>query len=280
MGSGGVGGMMFFLQLGLFIYHLCALLYKGGDQPMFPGDENMKPGDFRCRADAGVNADEWRSDADRRVKDLYTIMVVLVVIDGLMTFGIACLSAGVCCMFGACCLSDGMQSGDACLKNCFTAASGILMSLLYLAQFILNAIVAWFWIDLSPQCRSKMVFDIHYYYDSIAFRAIFFFVVGIILLISMIIAIFTCCAYIMCPECCRDVDEEDSSYDDTTDEEIRVKGTRTEMVVAPPTQPAYANPPPPRNPQPNYGPPNPSQGYGVAPQPYRQVQYAPRGYQH
>merc|ERR1719150_489213 len=204
---------------------------------MFPGigDEDQKPADFKCLKVVVNGVEKYRTDADEKIKDLFTIMVVLVVIDGLMSFGIACLSAGACCVFGACCLGDGVQSCDAWCINCFTASSGILISLLYLAQFILNAIVCWFWVQLSQNCRAHMVFDIHYYYDSIAFRSIFFLVVGIILLLSIIAGVISCCFAMCCPECCRECqgEEEGSYYDDTTDDN-RVRGYQVTKEMVPP----------------------------------------------
>jgi len=139
LGSGGAGSFLFLLQLGLFIFHLAALVTEGGDNPMIAGDDDMSPEDYRCLRDPVTG--DWRTEADEKIHDLWTIMVVLVVIDGLMSFGIACLSAGACCVFGACCLGDGMQACDAWCINCFTASSGILITLLYLAQFICSAIV-------------------------------------------------------------------------------------------------------------------------------------------
>jgi len=255
---------MFLLQLGLFIFHLAALITEGGDHPLMAGDKNLKPADFKCLRDPITN--EWRTDADEKIEDLFTIMVVLVVIDGLMSFGIACLTGGACCVFGACCLSDGMDSCDAWCINCFTASSGILISLLYLAQFVCSAIVTWFWVQLSQNCRAHMVYDIHYYYDSIAFRSIFFLVVGIILLLSIIAGVISCCFAMCCPECCRECQEEEgSSYDDTTDDN-RVRGTKTTTVVMVPPQQGggYGGP----GPQPGYGPgpaPGPNPGYGAPP---------------
>lgn len=275
-GSGGAGSFLFLLQLGLFVFHLAALVTEGGDNPMYPGNEDMKPADFECRRDPITG--DWRTDADEKIKDLFTIMVILVVIDGLMSFGIACLSAAGCCLFGACCLGDGMQACDAWCINCFTASSGIMISLLYLAQFICSALVTWFWIELSQDCRAHMVYDIHYYYDSIAFRAIFFLVVGIILLLGIVGGLLSCCFALCCPECCRECQEDDgSSYDDTTDDN-RVRGTKTTTVVMVPPQQGgggggYGGPAP--GPNPGYGPgPNPGQGYG-APQPPQN--YPPRG---
>merc|ERR1719150_2123103 len=237
---------------------------------MFPGigDEDQKPADFKCLKVVVNGVEKYRTDADENIKDLWTLMVVLVVIDGLMSFGLACLSAGACCVFGACCLGDGMQACDAWCINCFTASSGILISLLYLAQFILNAIVCWFWVQLSQDCRARMVYNIHYYYDSIAFRAIFFLVVGIILLISIIAGVLSCCFAICCPECCRECQEDDgSSYDDTTDDN-RVRGTKTTTVVMVPPQQGGGGYGP--GPQPGYGPgpaPGPNPGYGGPPPP-------------
>merc|ERR1719150_2565075 len=202
---------------------------------MFPGigDEDQKPADFKCLKVVVNGVEKYRTDADEKIKDLFTIMVVLVVIDGLMSFGLACLSAGACCVFGACCLGDGVQACDAWCINCFTASSGILIALLYLAQFICNAIVTWYWIQLSQNCRARMAYDIHYYYDSIAFRSIFFLVVGIILLLGIIAGILSCCFALCCPECCRECQEEpESSYDDTTDDN-RVRGTKTTVVMVP-----------------------------------------------
>merc|ERR1719150_947818 len=236
---------------------------------MFPGigDEDQKPADFKCLKVVVNGVEKYRTDADEKIKDLYTIMVILVVIDGLMSFGIACLSAGACCVFGACCLGDGMQSGDAWCINCFTASSGILITLLYLAQFILNAIVCWFWIQLSQNCRARMAFDIHYYYDSIAFRAIFFLVIGIILLIGIVAGILSCCFAMCCPECCRDCQEDEgsSSYDDTTDDN-RVVGYEKHVEMVPPQQGGggYGQAP---APQPGYGQGPPPQGYGPGPTP-------------
>lgn len=265
LGSGGAGSFLFLLQLGLFIFHLAALVVEGGDNPMIAGDEDMSPEDYRCLRDPVTG--DWRTEADEKIHDLWTIMVVLVVIDGLMSFGIACLSAGACCVFGACCLGDGMQACDAWCINCFTASSGILITLLYLAQFILNAIVCWFWIQLSQNCRARMAFDIHYYYDSIAFRAIFFLVIGIILLIGIVAGILSCCFAMCCPECCRDCQEDEgsSSYDDTTDDN-RVRGTKTTTVVMVPPQQGggYGQAP---APQPGYGQGPPPQGYGPGPTP-------------
>jgi len=272
---------MFLLQIGLFIFHLYALVAEGGDSVQVgrsPEDENMAPADFKCLRTPPPE-DAYRTDADEKIKDLFTIMVILVVIDGLMSFGIACLSAGACCVFGACCLGDGVQACDAWCINCFTASSGILITLLYLAQFICSAIVCWFWVQLSQNCRARMVFLIHYYYDSIAFRAIFFLVVGIILLISVIAGVLSCCLALCCPECCRECQEDDgSSYDDTT-EDNRVRGTKTTTVVMVPPQQGgggggYGGP----GPQPGYGPPGPgpNPGYGPGPQP-PQGGYAPRG---
>jgi len=276
VGSGGAGGFLMLMQLGLFIFHLFALVKEGGDNPMYAGDEDIAPADFECQRDPITG--DWRTDADENIQDLFTIMVILVVIDGLMSFGIACLSAGACCVFGACCLADGMQACDAWCINCFTASSGILIALLYLAQFICSAIVTWFWIELSQNCRANMVFDIHYYYDSIAFRAIFFLVVGIILLISIIAGVLSCCFALCCPECCRECQEDDgsSSYDDTT-EDNRVRGTKTTTVVMVPPQQGggYGGPGPAGPPPPGYGAPGPNPGYG-APQPPPQG-YAPRG---
>merc|ERR1719336_828962 len=96
----------------------------------------------------------------------------------------------------------------------------------------------WFWIQLSQNCRARMVYDIHYYYDSIAFRSIFFLVVGIILLISIIAGVLSCCFAMCCPECCRDCqadDEGSSSYDDTTDDN-RVTGYEVHREMVPPQQ--------------------------------------------
>lgn len=288
LGSGGAGGFLFFLQLGLFIFHLAALIVEGDNTLAGP---DTKPADFECQRDPITG--KWRTDADENIKDLFTIMVILVVIDGLMSFGIACLSAGACCVFGACCLGDGVQACDAWCINCFTATSGILIALLYLAQFIMNAIVTWFWIQLSQNCRSVMAFDIHYYYDSIAFRSIFFLVIGIILLVSILAGILSCCFAMCCPECCRDCqggDDEGSSYDDTTDDN-RVRGTKTTTVVMVPPQGGggYGGPQgPPQGPPQGYGqgpptggyggPQPPTQGYGQGPPPQGPPQgYQPRG---
>merc|ERR1719150_2623324 len=223
VGSGGAGGIFGLITLGLFIFHLAALVVEGGSNvyqgpPVSPA--NISPQNFRCFPEPLLGT--WRTSADENIADLWTIMVVLVVIDGLMSFGLACLSAGACCVFGACCLADGVDACDAWCINCFTASSGILIALLYLAQFICSAIVTWFWIQLSQDCRARMAFDIHYYYDSIAFRSIFFLVVGIILLLGIIAGILSCCFALCCPECCRECQEEpESSYDDTTTDDNR-----------------------------------------------------------
>jgi len=263
LGSGGAGGFLFLLQLGIFIFHLAALVTEGKERPNAAGNRaKISPDDFRCEREPVTG--DWRTDADGRMDDLFTIMVILVVIDGLLSFGIACLSAGACCVFGACCLSDGMQACDAWCINCFTASSGILISLLYLAQFILHAIVTWFWIQLSQDCRAEMAYQIHYYYDSIAFRSIWFLVVGIILLVGIIAGVLSCCFAMCCPECCRECqgDDEDSSTDDTTDDN-RVRGTKTTTVVMVPPQQGggYGGPAP----QPGYGQGPPPQAYGQAP---------------
>merc|ERR1719150_226532 len=245
---------------------------------MFPGigDEDQKPADFKCLKVVVNGVEKYRTDADEKIKDLFTIMVILVVIDGLLSFGIACLSAGACCVFGACCLADGMQACDAWCINCFTASSGILIALLYLAQFILNAIVTWFWVQLSQNCRARMAYDIHYYYDSIAFRSIFFLVVGIILLISIIAGVLSCCFALCCPECCRDCQEPPYSDDEgsTTYDDNRVRGTKTTTVVmVPPGGQGGGYGPGPAPPQPysppggGYGQQPPPQGYGPGPSP-------------
>merc|ERR1719493_162150 len=262
LGSGGAGGFLFLLQLGIFIFHLAALVTEGKERPdPITGDRaDISPEDFECVRDPITG--DWRTDADGKMDDLFTIMVILVVIDGLLSFGIACLSAGACCVFGACCLADGKGACDAWCINCFTASSGILISLLYLAQFILHAIVTWFWIQLSQDCRAELAYQLHYYYDSIAFRSIWFLVVGIILLLGIIAGVLSCCFAMCCPECCREWEEEDegSSYDETTDDN-RVVGYETQTEMVPPQGGGYGGP----GPQPGYGQGPPPQAYGQAP---------------